>query len=467
MRGVWAWGQVTNPTAGALARWLCTLWERREGAPLEPLSLALSPVPRFVVCCARLPGLWHPLAVVAWHLSLCRCCSRRRASLTCIVAPCWCAAPRPVLSLSVLQLAFPSPWCLPPPRGLSPPALLGGCAGHAEAGRELGSSCLPLAPAETGALDSFRVSPVQGPRWDCPWLVPLASVLGCLRCGGLACIDPVTDASGFPYSPSFDVGLGWCSGAVSLGRRHLPFWVGGRHAQVPPVCACACSSWPGPAGRPPGCVLVRLTYPVAGLSFFFVWAPPGLSCPCFGSSFGFFFCFFCVSSFPFPPTSALAPLLSPVFCASRPWVPWALALFVCLQPPPPIPPPCFLLPLSSHLPSGAPAVSGFLCLPAPERGGKSEVAHLWAKWLRQPCRFRNHPPLQSGGQNQKWPTCGQSGYVTSAVSGIPTASERGAKAEGAHLWAKWLRHPFRFGDPHRFRAGGKIRRGPFVGKVAT
>ena len=140
-----------------------------------------------------------------------------------------------------------------------------------------------------------------------------------------------------------------------------------------------------------------------------------------------------------------------------------------------------------------PAVSGIPA--ASERGAKSEVAHLWAKWLRHPCRLgdlhrfraggkirrgpqvgkvatsplpsRGSPPLQSAGQNQKWPTCGQNGYVTPAVSGIPTASERGAKSEVAHKWAKWLRHPCRLGDPHRFRARGKIRSGPLVGKMAT
>ena len=139
------------------------------------------------------------------------------------------------------------------------------------------------------------------------------------------------------------------------------------------------------------------------------------------------------------------------------------------------------------------AVSGIPT--AAERGAKSEVAHKWAKWLRHPCRLgnpdrfraggkirtsplvgkvatspmpsRGSPPLQSGGQNQKWPTSGQSGYVTPAVSGIPTASERGAKSELAHLWAKWLRPPCRLGDPHRCRVGGKIRSGPQVGKVTT
>ena len=140
-----------------------------------------------------------------------------------------------------------------------------------------------------------------------------------------------------------------------------------------------------------------------------------------------------------------------------------------------------------------PAVSGIPT--AAEQEEKSEVAHKWAPWLRHPCclgdpqRFRaggkirngplvgkvatsplpsrGSPPLQSGGKNQKWPTCGQSGYVTLAVSGIPTASERVAKSEMAHKWTKWLRHPCRLGDPHRFRAGGKIRSGPLVGKVAT
>ena len=140
-----------------------------------------------------------------------------------------------------------------------------------------------------------------------------------------------------------------------------------------------------------------------------------------------------------------------------------------------------------------PAVSGSPT--AAERGAKSEVAHQWANWLPQPCRFgephrcragrkirtgplvgslatptlpyRGGPPLQSGGQNQKWPTCGQLGYLYPAVSGSPEAAERGAKSEVAHLWAKWLPHPCRIGEPHRFRTGGKIRSCPPVGKLAT
>ena len=83
-----------------------------------------------------------------------------------------------------------------------------------------------------------------------------------------------------------------------------------------------------------------------------------------------------------------------------------------------------------------PAASGIPT--ASERGAKSEVAQKWARWLHNPCHL-----------------------------GDPTASERGAKSEVAHKWARWLHNLCRLGDPHRFRAGGKIRSGPQVGKVAT
>ena len=66
------------------------------------------------------------------------------------------------------------------------------------------------------------------------------------------------------------------------------------------------------------------------------------------------------------------------------------------------------------------------------------MAHLWAKWLRHPCHLGDPQRFRAGGGDQKWPTSGQSGYVTPAVSGIPTASERGAKSEVSHLWAKFF-----------------------------
>ena len=77
------------------------------------------------------------------------------------------------------------------------------------------------------------------------------------------------------------------------------------------------------------------------------------------------------------------------------------------------------------------------------------------------------PPLQSRGQNKRWPTSGQGGYKSLAAWGIPTASERGAESKVAHKWARWLHNPCRLGDTHRFRAGARIRGGPQVDKVAT
>ena len=129
-------------------------------------------------------------------------------------------------------------------------------------------------------------------------------------------------------------------------------------------------------------------------------------------------------------------------------------------------------------------------------GGKIRSGPQVGEMATSPLPYRGAPPLQSGQQNQKWPTSGRNGYLTPAVSGSPTASERGAKSEVAHKWAnwlphalpyrgapplqsggiksevahkwaKWLPHPCRIGEPHRFRAGGTIRSGPQVGEMAT
>ena len=95
------------------------------------------------------------------------------------------------------------------------------------------------------------------------------------------------------------------------------------------------------------------------------------------------------------------------------------------------------------------------------------MAHKWARWLHNPCRMGVPAASERGGQNQRWPTSGQGGYITPAVWGVPTASKRGAKSQVAHKWARWLHSPCRLGGPHRFKAGDKIRGGPQVGKVAT
>ena len=56
---------------------VCGVWV---GCPM-----ATVPLPWFVACCARCPGLRHPVPVVAWHLSVCLGGGRQCASLACPV----------------------------------------------------------------------------------------------------------------------------------------------------------------------------------------------------------------------------------------------------------------------------------------------------------------------------------------------------------------------------------------------
>ena len=332
---------------GPTSRWP---WVRCAGVGAR-LSLARWPVPRFVVCFARVPGSRHPVAVVAWHLSLCRGCGRWGASVACLVAPRWCAAPRPVRSLFVLRLAFLSPWCLPSPRGLSPPAIYWVAARGTWRPAENPAHCACRWPLpRQGRWARSASYPFGAPRWACPWRVPPASVLGFVRCGGSACVDPLTDASSFPYRPSFDGGLGRCTRAAWCGRRHRPFRVGGRHAQVARVCVCvlflAGSGGPASWSR----------FDAPHLSFGRSWCALCLFGPLRAGVApfvvvvrGFFFFFF----LPFPPPS---PLLSPpcvllcVFSGPGCLGPWRLVPPPFLFPPPP--------------PSVRPFVSCFSCFPA-------------------------------------------------------------------------------------------------------
>ena len=57
--------------------------------------------------------------------------------------------------------------------------------------------------------------------------------------------------------------------------------------------------------------------------------------------------------------------------------------------------------------------------------------------------------------------------MTPAAWGVPTVSEGGTESEVAHMWARWLHNPCHLGGPRRFKGGGGIRSGPQVGKVAT
>ena len=102
------------------------------------------------------------------------------------------------------------------------------------------------------------------------------------------------------------------------------------------MCACRCSSWLVPAGWPPGRVSVRLTFPSAVLSFFFVRPPPGWGCP-------FPVLLFAFLSFPLLPSFPLSrPSFLQLFVQPAPGCrgPWRSSL---APPPPPPPPPFFSL----------------------------------------------------------------------------------------------------------------------------
>ena len=105
---------------------------------------------------------------------------------------------------------------------------------------------------------------------------------------------------------------------------------------------------------------------------------------------------------------------------------------------------------------------------ASERGAKSEMAHKRAKWLPDPCRLGDPHRFKAGGKITSGPQMGKMATSPLPSRGSPPPQIGGAKSEVAHKWAKWLPHPCRLGDPHRFRAGGgKIRSGPQVGEMAT
>ena len=106
---------------------------------------------------------------------------------------------------------------------------------------------------------------------------------------------------------------------------------------------------------------------------------------------------------------------------------------------------------------------------ASERGAESELAHKWARWLHNPCHLGVPTASERGAESEvahKWARWLHNS-ITPAAWGVPTPSERGAQSEVAHKWARWLHNPCRLGGAHRFTAGGRIRSGPHVGKVAA
>ena len=176
--------------------------------------------------------------------------------------------------------------------------------------------------------------PFGAPRWGRPWLVPPVSVLGCVRCGGFACVDPVTDPSGFRTvrlstrtRPVHRGSFVWTPTPPLFGRR-----------TPRPGSARVCVRAPLRLVRRaslPGAFWCASPFPVAVLSFFFVRPPLGQGCPRF-------WWFFFLAFFPFFfPLSSHPPLAPPrclwLFVLPGPGCPgpWRSLFLLCSPPPRP------------------------------------------------------------------------------------------------------------------------------------
>ena len=277
---------------------VCGVWV---GCCLAPVR-----VPWFVACCARSPGLWHPAAVAAWHLSVCLGCGRRRASLACLMAP--RGAPRLVRSgrsrcsgrLSRRRGAFPHP-------GSLRPRLYWAAARGTRRPAENRAHCAcRWPPPRQGRWARSASYPFGAPRWGCPWRVPPAPVLGCVRCGGWRVW---TRSLTRPVSRTVRLSTGDSAGAPGLFRVDADTSRCGSEDATPGSRAClrvlALLGRVGRAGLP-GAFWCASPFPLAALSFCFAWPPPGWGCP------SLFRCLpFLVGCFSQPPAAWLAPLLCP------------------------------------------------------------------------------------------------------------------------------------------------------------
>ena len=353
----------------------CLVRPRRSGSG-RPVSLALlGPVSPSVSLLGRgcvvvvhaVRGLRHLVAIVAWQLSLCRGCSRRRASLACLVA--LRGAPRLVRSgrsrcsgrLSRRRGAFPDPG------GFRPRIYWAAARGTRRPAKNRAHCACRWPPPRQGRSARSASYPFGAPRWGCPWRVPPASVLGCLRCGGWRVW---TRSLTRPVSRTVRLAKGDSAGAPGLFRVDADTSPCGSEDAMPGSRACVrvlvFQRQVGRAGLP-GAFWCASPFPLAALSFCFARPPPGWGCPFLGPLFA-------LPLFPLPPplffsfffARPLCLLLSLIFgpgCLG----PWH---FVFLSPPPR--PVVFFSPFLC-----APLVSGFLSFPAPGALGLGALCCLF------------------------------------------------------------------------------------------
>ena len=340
--------------------------------------------------------------------------------------PAWCAAPRPVWSLSVLQLAFLTLWCLSPARGLGLQLYWAAARGtRRPAGNRAHCACR-WPPPRQGSWARSALYPFWAPRWACHWRVSPVSVLGCVRCGGRRVW---TRSLTRPVFCTVRCSTGDSAGALGLFCVDADTSPCGSEDATPGSRACVrVLVPPGQVGRAglPGAFWCASPFPLAALSFRFAGPPPGWGCPCFGPLFAlappllllsFFFSFSfvrsflpcapsvsCLSWFPAPAALGLGALRC-LFCWPRAsWlsvrsrllcVAWPWAALQWLPPPPPslavvAVPRClalvfFFSPFSPLV--RAPLVSGFLCFPAPGALGLGAGLCLLCPAFRALCFF--------------------------------------------------------------------------------
>ena len=329
-------------------------------------------------------------AGVAWHLFLCGVSLRVVRALrvrgtrrplfpgTCpcalVVAggvPLWRASwPRVVRRASSGPVAlgapvgFPDSGAFPHPGGLHPRLYWVAARGTRRPAKNLTHCACHWPPPRQGRWARSASYPFGAPRWGCPWRVPPASVLGCVRCGGwrvwtwsltrlVSCTVCCStgDSAGAPGLFRVDADTSPCgSEDATAGSRAC-------------VRVLALFGRVGRAGLP-GAFWCSSTFPLAALSFCFAWPPQVWGCPrpgplllfCF---FLFFFLFLrCFFSFFFPCAPfvscflwlpALGALGLGAWCCLFCWpqaswlsvrsrslcVAWPLAALWWLPPPPP------------------------------------------------------------------------------------------------------------------------------------
>ena len=287
--------------------------------------LAPDPVPWFVAGCARCPGLQHLVSVVAWHLSLQLGCGRRRASWPRVGALRLVRSGRSRCSGRLCRHygAFPHPGGLQPRiywaagRGTWRPA----------ENRAVCACPWPLPRQRRWARSASY--PFGAPRWGCPWLVPPALVLGCVRCGSLRVW---TRSLACPVSRTVRLSTGDSAGAPGLFRVDADTGPFGSQEATPGSRVCVCVCVPLLAGSGGPASQARFGAPHLSLWPFLVLSlsarpPPGWGCPACGCA--------CVI-FPFCAPLVFGVLCFPALDALGLGVLWSppLFCFFFLSPPP-------------------------------------------------------------------------------------------------------------------------------------